>query len=107
MDLDVTADGCPRSRRSLAVLDGVSTPVELVVVVTDASRLPSPLQLRAKELIDMSYALERARHDLVQPSLRPEDRLDEAGSEAIEIHGVSPCHPSNRPLWVTKKSMHS
>ena len=92
VDLDVTADGLSSvSAEALAVLDGVSTPVELVVVVTDASRLPSPLQLRAKELIDMSYALERARPDLVQLKLlRPEDRLDEAGSEAIEIHGIFP-----------------
>ena len=96
VDMDVTADGLSSvSAEALAVLNDVETPVELIVAVTDADRLPAKLQLRAKELIDMSLALERARPDLVKLTLlRPEDRLDDAGSQAMEIHGIFP-QPTN------------
>lgn len=92
VDMDVTADGLSSvSAEALTVLEPLQTPVELVVAVTADATMPESLQLRAKEVLDMALALSRARPDLINLRiLRPQDRLDDAGAEAIEIHGLQP-----------------
>ncbi|TVR08609.1 MAG: hypothetical protein EA401_13715 [Planctomycetota bacterium] len=91
-DMDVTADGLSSvSQEAKDVLSAVETPVDMVIAVTADRTLPSHLQHRAKEVLDMAQALQRARPDLIRLRvLRPEDRLDEDGSQATEIHGLQP-----------------
>lgn len=91
-DMDITADGLSSvSQEAKDVLAQVETPVDMVVAITADRTLPAHLQHRAKEVMDMARALQRARPDLIRLRvLRPEDRLDERGSEASEIHGLQP-----------------
>jgi ABC-2 type transport system permease protein len=90
VDADVSSEGLSSiSGISAEVIRKVENPVTIVAVIS--ANLPEELTLKAKEVSDKLYALERSSGGKVTKRiLRPKNPLDEDGQIATKEYGLKP-----------------
>jgi ABC-2 type transport system permease protein len=90
VDMDVSSEGLSSiSATSSQIISKIENPVTIVAFISTS--LPEDLQLKAKEVTDKLFAVERSSAGKVQVQLyRPKNPLDEEGQKATKEFGLKP-----------------
>lgn len=90
VDADVSSEGLSSiSATSSQIIKKIENPVTIAAFIS--TNLPEDLQLKAKEVTDKLYAVERSSGGKVQVQLyRPKNPLDDDGQRATKEFGLKP-----------------